>query len=65
MSESEVAEAALAQADALIGQRQFRDAVEPAGEACRLRPDWAAAWWSYGVALKHAQRWAEPPLCSP
>jgi tetratricopeptide (TPR) repeat protein len=43
----------------LIDERQFREAVEPAAEASRLRPAWAAAWWSYGVALKHAQRWAE------
>jgi tetratricopeptide (TPR) repeat protein len=59
MSESGTAEAALAQANALIDQRRFCEAVEPAGEACRLRPDLAAAWWSYGVALKHAQRWAD------
>ena len=59
MSEVEPAEAAHERASALIDERRFREAVEPAAEVCRLRPDWGAAWWSYGVALKYAQRWAE------
>src|SRR5215470_3764181 len=59
MAEFATAEAAHAQAGVLIGERRFREAVEPAGAACRLRPDWAEAWCNYGVALKHAQRWAD------
>lgn len=59
MTEFGTAEAAHAQASVLIDERRFREAVELAGAACRLRPDWADAWWSYGVALKHAQRWPD------
>lgn len=59
MAGFETAEAADAQARVLIDERRFREAVEPAGAACRLRADWAEAWWNYGVALKHAQRWAD------
>ena len=59
MAEFATAEAAHARATELIDERRFRDAVEPAGAACRLRPDWADAWWNYGVALKHAGRWAD------
>ncbi|HEX3483283.1 MAG TPA: tetratricopeptide repeat protein [Kofleriaceae bacterium] len=59
MAEIETAEDAHARASALIQERRFREAVEPAGAACRLRPDWAEAWWDYGVTLKHAQRWAD------
>jgi tetratricopeptide (TPR) repeat protein len=59
MAEFATAEAAHAQAGVLINERRFREAVEPAGAACRLRPDWAEAWWNYGVALKHAQRWTD------
>lgn len=58
-SEVDPAEAAHERAGVLIDERRFRDAVDPAAEACRLRPDWGSAWWSYGVALKHAQRWVE------
>jgi hypothetical protein len=53
------AEVAHGRACALIDDRRFRDAVEPASEACRLRPDWVDAWWNYSVALKHAHRWTE------
>jgi tetratricopeptide (TPR) repeat protein len=59
MSEFVTAEAAHARASALLDERRFREAVEPAAAACRLRPDWAEAWWNYGVALKHALRWAD------
>jgi tetratricopeptide (TPR) repeat protein len=55
----DAAQAAHKCAGALIDERRFREAVEPAAEACRLRPDWADAWWNYGVALKHAHEWAE------
>lgn len=53
------ADEAHSRAGALIRERQFAEAVDPAGEACRLRPEWAAAWWNYSVALKHARRWAD------
>jgi tetratricopeptide (TPR) repeat protein len=55
----QAAEQAHSRAGALIDDRQFAEAVEPAGEACRLRPEWSAAWWNYSVALKHARRWAD------
>lgn len=59
MSDADAAEAAHEKAGALIDERRFREAIEPAAAACRLRPDWSAAWWNYAVALKHGQRWAE------
>jgi tetratricopeptide (TPR) repeat protein len=59
VSTAEAAEAAFDKACALINERQFRDAVEPAAEACRLRPEWHDAWWNYAVALKHANRWTD------
>jgi tetratricopeptide (TPR) repeat protein len=59
VSEVEAAKAAKAKAGALIDERRFREAIEPAADACRLAPNWAAAWWSYGVALKHGRRWAD------
>jgi tetratricopeptide (TPR) repeat protein len=57
--DEDAAQRAHDRAGELIDKRRFRDAVDPAAEACRLRPDWAAAWWNYGVALKHAHRWAD------
>ncbi len=42
---------------ALLDERRFRDAVGPAAEACRLRPDSAAAWWHQGVVQKHVGQW--------
>jgi tetratricopeptide (TPR) repeat protein len=59
VSNVEAAEQALAVAGAFIDARKFREAVEPAGLACRLRPEWSSAWWNYAVTLKHAHRWAE------
>jgi tetratricopeptide (TPR) repeat protein len=58
VGEGDVAQQAHDRAGELINERRFRDAVEPAAEACRLRPDWAAAWSNYCVALKHARSWA-------
>lgn len=55
----EAAEEAHSRAGALIDERRFAEAVEPAAEACRLRPEWSHAWWNYSVALKHAHRWAD------
>jgi tetratricopeptide (TPR) repeat protein len=51
--------AALERAGALIDERRFAEAVEPAAEACRVEPGSAGAWWNYGVALKHTHQWAE------
>lgn len=59
MSDTDEAQAAHDQASALIDERQFVAAVDPAAQACRLRPAWKKAWWNYAVALKHAGRWAE------
>jgi hypothetical protein len=59
VSDREAAESAHRQAGVLIRERRFREAIEPAAEACRLRPDWAAAWWNHAVALKHGHRWAD------
>lgn len=59
VSEDDDATAANDKACALINERQFREAVASAAEACRLRPEWHDAWWNYAVALKHAQRWAD------
>lgn len=59
MSEDDAARSAQQKAGALIDERRFREAIDPAAEACRLRPTWSHAWSNYGVALKHAHRWAE------
>lgn len=55
----DAADQAHSRASALIDERRFADAVEPAGEACRLRPEWGDAWRNHAVALKHAHRWAD------
>jgi len=57
--DGDAAKSAHARAGALIDERRFREAIEPAAEACRLRPEWSAAWWNYAVGLKHARRWAD------
>ena len=59
MADERDADAARARAGALIDERRFVEAIEPAGEVCRLRPGSAAAWWNYAVALKHGLRWAD------
>jgi hypothetical protein len=59
VSDVDAAEAANERANALIDERRFREAIEPAAEACRLRSDWASAWWNYAIALKHGHRWAD------
>ena len=59
MGEDEAAQAAMLKVEALIEERRFRDAVEPAKEACRLNPPSAGAWGNYAIALKHACEWAE------
>lgn len=51
--------AAMLEVEALIEERRFRDAVEPAREACRLNPLAAGAWGNYAIALKHARAWAD------
>ncbi len=43
----------------MVAERRFREAIEPASEACRLYPDQPEAWWNYAVALKHGQRWSD------
>jgi tetratricopeptide (TPR) repeat protein len=53
------ADTAYQKAGALIDERRFVEALEPAALACRLRPDWSKAWWNYAIALKHAHRWAD------
>lgn len=45
--------------EALIEERRFREAVEPAKAACEMNPLSAGAWANYGIALKHAREWAE------
>ena len=59
MGDDEAAQAAMQKAGALIDERRFREAVEPAREACRLLPSSSGAWWNYAIALKHTQAWAE------
>lgn len=50
---------AMQRVEALIEERRFRDAVEPAKEACRLNPLAAGAWVNYAIALKHSRYWEE------
>lgn len=59
MTAADAGKAAHDAACALIDERRFREAVEPAAEACRLRPQSGAAWWNYAVVLKQLHRWAE------
>ena len=59
VSDGDAAERAQQEVGALIDERRFKDAIEPAAEACRLRPTWFDGWWNYGVVLKHAHRWKE------
>ncbi len=55
----EAAVAANQRACDAIDARQFVDAIEPAVEAARLAPTWAAPWWNLVVAYKHANRWRD------
>ncbi|MFT3696836.1 MAG: tetratricopeptide repeat protein [Kofleriaceae bacterium] len=57
--DEDAARAAHREAGALIDERKFRDAIEPAGRVCQLCPDWAAGWFNYAIALKHGHRWAD------
>ncbi len=50
---------AMRRVEALIEERRFREAVEPAKEACRLNPTLVGAWTNYAIALKHARLWEE------
>ena len=59
MGDEEAAQAAMEMAGGLIDERRFREAVEPAKEACRLLPASSGAWWNYAIALKHTCAWAE------
>ena len=48
------AEASRLRARAVIDERRFVEAVEPAAEVRRLLPENGGAWGNYAVALKHA-----------
>ena len=59
VSDSDAAERAKERASALIDERRFREAIDPASELCRRRPESPGAWWNYAIALKHGHRWSE------
>ncbi len=50
---------AMQRTSALLEERKFQEAVEPARAACRLSPSSPGAWRNYAIALKHSRAWSE------